>query len=252
MYIASLRVKEKGLPTVINGKNIAIAVYKFGIGMLSAFVVAYKVEVETLSVQPDNPAWYWISEGQKDYELRHGTHHDIGTTVILHISDNYRDMLNPEELRKAINWQVVRADEKYFEETIDRNVAVWMKRSHAYIADISDLNPNVMMELGYMRWAREPWQPVIVLERAHTGVLLDPADLQGIIRMNYPASSGRHDVDEIAEALKQEFAKDESVQKLNRTKEGHYLSPLLLSRKFRVDDQTAKILAEAYITKASQ
>src|SRR6266446_4564671 len=75
---------------------------QFGIGLLSAFVVAYKVEVETLSVQPDNPAWYWISEGQKDYELRRGTRKDTGTTVILHISDNYRDMLNPEELRKAI------------------------------------------------------------------------------------------------------------------------------------------------------
>ncbi len=148
-------------------------------------------------------------------------------------------------------WQVVRADEKYFEDTIDRNVATWMKRSHAYIADISDVNPNVMMELGYMRWAREPWQPVIVLERAHTGALLDPADLRGIIRMHYPAASGRHAADEIAEVLKEEFAKDESIQKLNRLKQQHYLSPLLLRDRFRVSEDIARDLAGAYVTMES-
>ena len=148
-------------------------------------------------------------------------------------------------------WQVVRADEKYFADTIDRNVAVWMKRSHAYIADISDQNPNVMMELGYMRWAREAWQPVIVLERTHTGALLDPADLRGIIRMHYPAASGRHAADEIAEVLKEEFAKDESIQKLNRLKQEHYLSPLLLHKRFRVSEDDARDLAGAYVTMES-
>jgi len=38
-----------------------------------------------------------------------------------------------------------------------------MNLAHAYIADISELNPNVMMELGYMYWARKPEQPLIVL-----------------------------------------------------------------------------------------
>ncbi|MGI8588378.1 MAG: heat shock protein Hsp90 family protein [Chloroflexia bacterium] len=75
---------------------------QFGIGLLSAFVVASRVEVETLSSAPDSPAWLWVSEGQRDYILRPGGRAVVGTTVTLHISQNYRDMLDPEELRKAI------------------------------------------------------------------------------------------------------------------------------------------------------
>jgi molecular chaperone HtpG len=75
---------------------------QFGIGLLSAFVVARRVEVETLSIQPGNPSWRWVSEGQKAYELGPGSRTDPGTTVTLHITDNYRDMLDPDELRKAI------------------------------------------------------------------------------------------------------------------------------------------------------
>jgi molecular chaperone HtpG len=83
-------------------QELVTLIGQFGIGLLSAFVVAYKVEVETLSLQPNSPAWLWVSEGQKDYELCPGDRHEIGTTVTLHISDNYRDMLNLEELHKAI------------------------------------------------------------------------------------------------------------------------------------------------------
>jgi molecular chaperone HtpG len=147
-------------------------------------------------------------------------------------------------------WQVIRADERYFEETIEQNVAVWMKLAQAYIADISDLNPNVMMELGYMRWARKPGQPVVVLERSGTeGRHL--ADLAGVIRIPYPATSGNYAVRETVKALEAEFSKNEGIRNLNRQKEEHYLSPLLLSENFRVDDRTATILAKAYITMES-
>jgi molecular chaperone HtpG len=144
-------------------------------------------------------------------------------------------------------WQVVRADAKYFEETIEQNVATWMKKAQAYIVDISDLNPNVMMELGYMRWARKPEQPVVVLERSdtHNGHL---ADLAGVIRVRYPATSGTYAIREIVQALETEFIKNESIQNLNRQKEEHYLSPLLLSENFRVNDRAATILAEAFVT----
>ena len=46
---------------------------QFGIGLLSAFVVAYRVEIETLSCQPQSKPWRWVSEGQHDYELGPGT-----------------------------------------------------------------------------------------------------------------------------------------------------------------------------------
>jgi len=105
----------------------------------------------------------------------------------------------------------------------------------------------VMMELGYMRWARKENQPVIVLQRAGSGGH-NLADLAGVIRIPYPAASGNYALSEITKVLKVELAKDQGIQKLNTTKQCHYLSPLLLSNKFRVEDQTAKIISEAYVT----
>ncbi|MBP5974171.1 ATP-binding protein [Brasilonema sp. CT11] len=75
---------------------------QFGIGLLSAFIVADRVVVETLSWQPDNPPWRWESSGEKTYNLQSGQRTDAGSTVTLYINDNYRDMLQPDELRKAI------------------------------------------------------------------------------------------------------------------------------------------------------
>lgn len=75
---------------------------QFGIGLLSAFVVAHQVEVETLSVQPNSPAWHWVSEGQSDYQLEKGKRTTVGTTITLHITSNYRDVLDTEEIRKAV------------------------------------------------------------------------------------------------------------------------------------------------------
>ncbi len=75
---------------------------QFGIGLLSAFVVASRVEVETRSGRADSPAWRWVSEGQREYELASAERATVGTTVTLHITESYRDMLDPDELRKAI------------------------------------------------------------------------------------------------------------------------------------------------------
>jgi len=75
---------------------------QFGIGLLSAFVAAHRVEVETLSVLPDHPSWLWTSEGQSHYALGRGQRQQVGTTVTLHIADTYRDMLDVDTVRKAV------------------------------------------------------------------------------------------------------------------------------------------------------
>ncbi|MBW4540408.1 MAG: ATP-binding protein [Myxacorys chilensis ATA2-1-KO14] len=75
---------------------------QFGIGLLSAFIVADRVVVETRSYLDGNPAWRWESSGEKTYALQPGERQDAGSTVTLHINENYRDMLSAEELRKAI------------------------------------------------------------------------------------------------------------------------------------------------------
>ncbi|MGO9464022.1 MAG: ATP-binding protein [Isosphaeraceae bacterium] len=124
-------------------------------------------------------------------------------------------------------WQVVRADEKYYENNVGRNVATFMNRAHAYIAEISDLNPNVMMELGYLFWA-EPARsrPLVVLEREGTGQHL--SDLGDLIRIPYPNATGENAQSIIAGSMRREFGKKKDLQDLNTQKRSHYLSPLLL------------------------
>jgi molecular chaperone HtpG len=75
---------------------------QFGIGLLSAFIVADRVVVETRSWQADHPAWRWESNGEKTYNLQPGEKESAGSAVTLYVNDKYRDMLNLEDLRKAI------------------------------------------------------------------------------------------------------------------------------------------------------
>ena len=88
---------------VSRGRQAEVMVIgQFGIGLLSAFIVADRVVVETLSWQKGNPAWRWESNGEKTYDLQRGDRKDIGSTVTLYINDKYRDMLSLEELRRGI------------------------------------------------------------------------------------------------------------------------------------------------------
>lgn len=144
-------------------------------------------------------------------------------------------------------WQVVRADAKYLENFVRPNVATFMNRAHAYIAEISDVNPNVMMELGYMLWADSVrGRPLLVLERKGTGQHL--ADLGDLIRIHYPNATGPNAVSVIAEALRMEFAKKADLQKLNQQKRAHYLSPLLLKGHFGQNPKVAEALSRHFPT----
>src|SRR6266496_3462922 len=175
--------------------------------------------------------------------------------VALPFKDNssfqYETVLLPA-LRKVLEldpywWQVVRADEKYFEDIIQGNVGNWMKRVHAYVADISDLNPNVMMELGYMLWARKPDQPLLVLKRSDVTHHL--ADLGGFITVSYPLvnANDHYAIRRVADELRVEFAKHEATQRLNRGKQAHYLSPLFF-REFQLSNEVAEKLSQNFVT----
>lgn len=76
---------------------------QFGIGLLSTFVVASKVEVDTQSYLPDQPAWRWVSDGNKEYTLQKlPARPDSGTTVLLRITEQYKEFLLPEKMRDVV------------------------------------------------------------------------------------------------------------------------------------------------------
>ncbi len=85
------------------GRHMDVTVIgRFGIGLLSAFVAARRVVVETKSIMTDSPPYRWTSEGQSEYDLEPGTRAEPGTSVILHITDDYRDTLDEGQLDRAV------------------------------------------------------------------------------------------------------------------------------------------------------
>jgi molecular chaperone HtpG len=83
-------------------ENVVELIGQFGIGLLSAFIVADKVVIETQSYQLEYPTLRWESDGGKTFSLQSIGKREIGTTVTLHISENYRDMLMKNKLQEAV------------------------------------------------------------------------------------------------------------------------------------------------------
>lgn len=67
---------------------------KFGLGFYSAFMVAQKVEVESLSMQEGAKATKWTCEGETDYTFSDSSKDSVGTSITLHINEESEEFLN--------------------------------------------------------------------------------------------------------------------------------------------------------------
>jgi molecular chaperone HtpG len=59
---------------------------RFGLGFYSAFMVADKVEIQTLSYQEGAEPARWICDGSTSFEISEGSRAERGTDVILYIN----------------------------------------------------------------------------------------------------------------------------------------------------------------------
>src|SRR3954470_9790668 len=59
---------------------------KFGLGFYSAFMVADKVEIESLSYQEGAEPAHWICDGSTEFEISEGSLAERGTEITLHIN----------------------------------------------------------------------------------------------------------------------------------------------------------------------
>ncbi|TYP00245.1 molecular chaperone HtpG [Geothermobacter ehrlichii] len=74
----------------------------FGLGFYSAFMVADKVEIRSLSYQEGAEGAHWVCDGSTRYELRPFAKADRGTEVILHIAKESSEFLDQERLRQVL------------------------------------------------------------------------------------------------------------------------------------------------------
>jgi molecular chaperone HtpG len=79
-------------------KDEASIIGHFGLGFYSAFMVANKVEVVTLSHKENSQGVTWICEGNPSYELLENEKNTRGTDIVLHISDDSAEFLSESRI----------------------------------------------------------------------------------------------------------------------------------------------------------
>ncbi|MCR5542796.1 MAG: molecular chaperone HtpG [Eubacterium sp.] len=75
----------------------------FGLGFYSAFMVADKVTIDTLSYQDGAESVHWESDGGLTYELSEGNKNTRGTVITLYLSDDSLEFCNEFKIKEVIN-----------------------------------------------------------------------------------------------------------------------------------------------------
>lgn len=74
----------------------------FGLGFYSAYMVADKVDIDTLSCQAGAQPVFWSCDGSREYILDKGQRTTVGTTITLHINKESEEYLEPTKLREIL------------------------------------------------------------------------------------------------------------------------------------------------------
>jgi len=76
---------------------------RFGLGFYSAFMVADKVEIETLSYQDGAEPAHWTCDGSTEFEISEGSLEERGTEITLHINAESEEFLNQGRLQEILD-----------------------------------------------------------------------------------------------------------------------------------------------------
>ncbi len=75
----------------------------FGLGFYSAFMVADKVEIDTLSWQPGAEAVHWESETGMDYAMEPSELTERGTYITIHLAEDCKEYLDAFKIKETLN-----------------------------------------------------------------------------------------------------------------------------------------------------
>lgn len=84
-------------------ENTEEIIGKFGLGFYSAFMVADKVEVESLSMTEGATATKWSCDGNTDYEFSSSDKKEVGTKITLHINEESKEFLDTWKTRETLS-----------------------------------------------------------------------------------------------------------------------------------------------------
>ncbi len=74
----------------------------FGLGFYSAFMVADRVTIDTLSYKDGASAVHWSCDGGTEFDMADGTKDSIGTTITLYLNEDCLEFANEYRAREVI------------------------------------------------------------------------------------------------------------------------------------------------------
>lgn len=74
----------------------------FGLGFYSAFMVAEKVTIDSLSYVEGSKAAFWECDGSTDYSMSAGKRKEVGTTITIHLNDDNPDYADPAKIKDIL------------------------------------------------------------------------------------------------------------------------------------------------------
>jgi tetratricopeptide (TPR) repeat protein len=176
----------------------------------------------------------------------------ISLFVMMPYEDEYK--LLEEALRQVFeddpyDFQVILARDRTLHSSLFDNVKAHMRLVHGFVADVSDLNPNVMLELGITEVDAQE-RPVVILRRS--GSEEPPADLRGriYVKYNLPPKREADPVQWLAAQLREKFGDINAIEQLRQNRAVRYLSATHLHRKFgqRLAREETERLCKAFPT----
>ena len=75
----------------------------FGLGFYSAYMVAKKVEIQTLSYKEGAEPAEWICDGSAEYEMGQGTRETRGTEITLFLNEDENEFLEESRIRTILD-----------------------------------------------------------------------------------------------------------------------------------------------------
>jgi len=103
----------------------------FGLGFYSAFMVAKKVEIDTLSYREGATPVHWSCDGSPEFELTDSSRSQIGTTITLTLMDEEGEYLEPARIRQLVKTysDFMPVPIKIDGEVINQQRALWKESS---------------------------------------------------------------------------------------------------------------------------
>jgi molecular chaperone HtpG len=110
-------------------KEDANIIGHFGLGFYSSFMVADKVEINSLSHADGAEPAKWTCEGSTDFKITKGKRKKRGTDIILHINEESKDFLTQWKINELLNkyCKFLPVPIEFDEKTINDTAPLWKK-----------------------------------------------------------------------------------------------------------------------------